>query len=402
MRDAERVRSAEEFLQKLCRVKPNRRTGSPGNRAAAAYVAGIVRSWGYDVETTPFDCLDFESDGAALTRGNRTFDLRVSPYTLGCDIEGTLVVASSLQELEALDCQGQILLMRGDLCAEQLMPKEFPFYNPDHHKHIYTVLERKHPGAIITATSRSPELVGAMYPFPLIEDGDFDVSSAFCTDDRGEDIAQWAGKMCRLLIRARRIPATASNVVARKNPDASKKVFVTAHIDAYGDAPGASDDASGVVVLMLLAEALRDYEGNLGIEIAALNGEDNYSAAGEKDYLRKHGAEADQIAVVINIDDVGYIRGGTAYSTYGCPDRMGSLLQETLGCFDGMIEGEPWHQGDHMIFVQHGIPAIAFTSECMPELMATITHSDRDTPDIVDCSKLVELANALETFIRRL
>jgi len=399
MGDRERIRRAEEYLLQLCSVKPNRRTGSPGNRAATDYVASIMSPWGYVLDTAPFDCLDFESGGALVVCGDRTFELRVSPYTLGCDAEAKIVVASTLEELEGLPCQGRILLMRGEICVEQLMPKNFVFYNPDHHKHIYGVLETKRPAAIITATGRSPGLVGAMYPFPLFEDGDFDIPSAFCTDVLGEDIARLAGETCHLVIAAKRIPAKACNVIARKNLDADRKIVISAHIDAYGDAPGASDDASGVVIQMLLAEALKGSEGDLGIEIVAFNGEDHYSAGGEMDYLGRYGDEMSRIAVAINIDDVGYIRGRTAYSMYGGVDSMSSTVKSVFGRFDGLMEGEPWFQGDHMVFVQNGAPAIALTSELMPELMATITHSDRDTPDIVDCGKLVELANALESLI---
>ena len=53
-----------------------------------------------------------------------------------------------------------------------------------------------------------------------------------------------------------------------------------------------------------------------------------------------------------------------------------------------------------MIFVQKAKPAIALTSEKMPELMATITHTPKDTPDMVDCEKLIEVANALRDFIQ--
>jgi aminopeptidase YwaD len=52
-----------------------------------------------------------------------------------------------------------------------------------------------------------------------------------------------------------------------------------------------------------------------------------------------------------------------------------------------------------MIFVQKETPAIAFTAEKMGELMATVTHTARDTPDLIDSAKLVELALALRSFI---
>ena len=63
------------------------------------------------------------------------------------------------------------------------------------------------------------------------------------------------------------------------------------------------------------------------------------------------------------------------------------------------MEGEQWYQGDHMIFVQKGIPAIAFTAERMAHLMAAITHTPKDRPEIVDVKKLVEVACVLKDFV---
>lgn len=72
-----------------------------------------------------------------------------------------------------------------------------------------------------------------------------------------------------------------------------------------------------------------------------------------------------------------------------------------FGDSPGLCEGESWHQGDHMIFAQQGRPAVAITSEKMSELMAHVTHSPKDVPELVDCAKLVELAGALTDLIMR-
>jgi len=66
------------------------------------------------------------------------------------------------------------------------------------------------------------------------------------------------------------------------------------------------------------------------------------------------------------------------------------------------VRGGQWYSGDHMIFVQSGVPAIAFTSQCMPELMKTVTHTSSDTPDLVDCHKLVQVARSLNALLRSL
>ena len=49
--------------------------------------------------------------------------------------------------------------MREAISAEQLMPKNFVFYNPEHHQKTIALLESRKPAGIITATKRNPEQV---------------------------------------------------------------------------------------------------------------------------------------------------------------------------------------------------------------------------------------------------
>jgi len=55
-----------------------------------------------------------------------------------------------------------------------------------------------------------------------------------------------------------------------------------------------------------------------------------------------------------------------------------------------------------MVFAQKGVPAIAFASEKMTEFMSSYAHTRLDTPDLVDCGKLVDLAEALAALTREL
>ena len=390
---------AKTYLDTLCGVKPNRRVGSSGNRTATDFFARTVKPWGYAIDTTPFACLDYEGGESSLLCKGQSFEIHTSPFSPACDVTARLETVSTIDELDNCACKGNILLVKGALCSEQLMPKNFVFYNPDQHKRIYAMLEEKQPAAILTATGKKPELVGALYPFPLICDGDFDIPSVYCKETVGEEIAARTGETFRLRIDGRRIPATACNVIAWKNPEAKNKVVVCAHIDAYENAPGAVDNASGIVVELLLAEMLKAYHGPSCLEIIAFNGYDFYSAGGQMDYLRRYGKGFDSIAVAVNIDDAGYVRGRSAYSLYDCPEEIRVCADRAFGLYGGIVKGEQWQQSDHMVFVQKGKPAIAFTSENMRELMATIAHTAADTPEIVDCGKLYEVARALESFI---
>ena len=395
-------RKARTYVDTLCAVRPNRRTGSAGNREAVTFFAETIRPWGLELDEQPFECLDHLRGNVALTRQERAFEVAMSPYSPGCDVTAELVGVSTVEELERVACQGRILLMRGGVCSEQLMPKLFPFYNPEHHQRIVALLEAAKPEAIITATGANPDQVGALDPFPLIVDGDFDIPSVYCRESVGEELAQQQGGRFRLQIDARRVPSTASNVVARLNPQARDKIVVTAHIDGYEDSPGALDNASGTAVLLLLAEMLAGYRGRFCVEIAALNGEDHYSAAGQRDYLARYGGELDRVRLAVNVDDVGYRQGRSAFSMYGCPVEVKGTARVTFEVYPGLVEGEAWYSGDHMIFVQQGVPALALTAAQMPELMRTVTHTSRDAPELVDEAKLVEVARALEGLVRAL
>ncbi len=61
------IAKASEYLDKICSVKPNRRTGSPGNREATDYFANIVLQLGYDVDTAPFECMDYRKKKVSLS-----------------------------------------------------------------------------------------------------------------------------------------------------------------------------------------------------------------------------------------------------------------------------------------------------------------------------------------------
>jgi aminopeptidase YwaD len=117
------------------------------------------------------------------------------------------------------------------------------------------------------------------------------------------------------------------------------------------------------------------------------------------DYLNRYSNSMNQIVLAVNIDDVGYIKGKMAFSFYGCPTEIQQKAQATYNKYPNLVEGKQWYQGDHMIFVQNQKPTIAVTSSEVAELMSNITHSPKDTPEIIDYDKLVELSCALESLL---
>jgi aminopeptidase YwaD len=184
---------AGAYLNALCRERAGRRVGTAANREATDFAAGTFARLGLSTESPAFDCIDWWQDGAELVADAERFFALVSPFSLGASARAPLAVASTVDDLEAHDLSGRVLLLRGEVAKEQLMPKGFAFYNPDEHKRIIRALETAGPAAIIAATGRDPGMAGAVYPFPLIEDGDFDIPSAYITDVEGERLARKAG-----------------------------------------------------------------------------------------------------------------------------------------------------------------------------------------------------------------
>lgn len=392
----------QEYLNVLCLDIPERPTGSEGNRQATSYFFEQITKFGWDVQSTRFSAIDWEEGGAELTVAGRKIHAYPSPYSLGCKVAGNLVAAGDVEQLKRMDCQDKVLLLHGNLAKEQLMPKNFVFYNPPEHKEIIRTLEEKNPAAILTATSRNAALAGGVYPFPLIEDGDFDIPSLFLTDEIGEELAKMEGERIVLVSHATRKEGDSFNVVARKGEDPDQRIVITAHIDAKKGTPGAIDNGTGVIVLLLLAELLVDYSGKAMIELVPFNGEDYYAASGQMLYLEQNQNKFNQIILNINIDGAGYYQGPSAFSLFDLPDYLSGIVKEVIRGSENIVKGIPWYQGDHSIFLQQGVPAVAVSSKWFIDHVdqQEITHTPKDHPDIVDCERVVEVSLAIQNIIQ--
>ena len=163
------------YLHTLCNEISDRSVGSEGNRRATRFFEQLISSFGWTTNIQTFAALDWEDGGARLQVDESKFQVFVSPYSRGCQARAPLCCVSSVEELAHIELRGKIVLLHGEIAKEQLMPKNFVFYNPETHQRIISLLEEGKPRAIICATGRNASLAGGVYPFPLIEDGDFDI-----------------------------------------------------------------------------------------------------------------------------------------------------------------------------------------------------------------------------------
>jgi aminopeptidase YwaD len=395
------IASAEKHLRALCAVAPDRRPGSAGNRAATDYVAQQLSRAGWPVERQDFSCLGWSTDGGFVDIGQTTVELAPSPYGLGVTAAGPLRVLGRVADLGRDDLTDAIVVLTGELTAEPLTPKGYPFYQSEDHQRIVAALEAARPAAVIAVTGRFPALCGALDPFPLIEDGDFRVPTSDVGPDAAAPLLVAEGAMATIELRSERRPAHACNVLTRSGPS-SGRVTVMAHIDTKPGTPGAVDNAAGVVVLLLLAGLLSPTRhGHLpvGVELLAVNGEDHYAAPGEVAWLAAQVDGLDDIALAINIDGAGYHDGRSAYSTYNVDGDLGAHIDAVMARHDDLVRGPAWYQSDHGIFAMRGRPAVAITSEHLDEMLTNVYHSPADTPDEADARHIVSIAVALRELL---
>jgi hypothetical protein len=184
------------------------------------------------------------------------------------------------------------------------------------------------------------------------------------------------------------VPVPMENVYAvleGNDPELKKTAFVVSgHLDTRGtdvmdpkvDAPGADDDGSGVAVSILSAAALAGRPGGFRstLVFAAVAGEEQglLGAKRLKDWLGEHGY---QVGGMITDDIVGATNGSKdrrprIFSEGGpdgidSPGRQMARLAEELAGRDRVRlvfrRDRFGRGGDHIPFVEAGLPAIRFT-----------------------------------------
>lgn len=393
------LKQLDNDLKELCVNITNRHVGSLGNQRASQYVANRFASFGFTVTKPEFTCIDWEHGSCVLKVNGERVNAFISPYSLPCKVESSFEAASSINELINKDFNGKIAVLHGEICKEQIMPKNFTFYNPEEHKKIVQLLEEKKPLAIVAVTKRNPELTGALYPFPLFEDGDFNIPSVYLTEEEGEKILNNPKENIYLSIESQRIKSRGCNVIGIKNSAANKRIVFCAHIDTKKGTPGVLDNGTGIAVLLSLASFLKDYSGEYGIELVALNGEDYYSQPGQMLYLEQNAHTLNQIVLNINIDGAGYKGYRNSFCCFNCKGELSGVIEKIFKEDSKFVQIDPWYQGDHMIFVMNGIPSIAISSENIYQVVSEIAHTERDTLENVDLEKLYNIAYSFKKLI---
>lgn len=383
-----------DILKNILKERP---VGSENNMDILLYLENLMVKMGYDIKKLPFICTTWETDESCLTLNDRRIKIQASPFSQPFEGSGKLVFAKSLEELETADCQNCILVVGGELVTTPLQPKEYPFYYPDAHKYLIELFERKQPAAIIAATGK--HALCGLQPFPLFEDGNFLIPSAYVTEAMFEEL-QGNDKegMAWVSIQSKNKQQNSYQLVSQKrNKSNYGKIIICAHMDTKYNTQGALDNAVGVAVLIGAAARLAgsDYD----IDIVPFNGEEYYEASGEVEYLKYISSGQNEVSLVINIDSPCHAGSKIAVSLYNFDDPAKEVVDHLMQTQNEVVYGPEWYAGDHAAFAFRGIPCMVLTSSDLFEGGLDNTHTMQDTPETVDLSQIELVVNYINKIV---
>lgn len=190
-----------------------------------------------------------------------------------------------------------------------------------------------------------------------------------------------------------------ANVIAWQGGDDPRRgqhVVVGAHHDTVPGSPGGNDNASGVGVLVTLAERLRGEDLPVPLVLVGFAAEerqpDGSNHHGSRRYAETHG---DAVQAMISADMLGH-----GPSTCICSTGSDALAARLRKLADSRDIG-PFHVraiggvSDHAAFAQRGVPSVLLYTELEPRY-----HSPRDTDGHVGLDELRRAADLVATYVR--
>jgi len=262
----------------------HRQVGSKNDNLAAQYIKNQFESMDIDVEAQPFEFESFEYTNARLKVGDKQIavvGLGFNPYKNKRAYEGTALLID-LNDSEVLYTQ------------EEIEGKTIISNNWNGH---FRLLRYK-PKLIVYVDSLGFE--------KLKSEGQL----SFKLDIEGEYKKYKSANIIGMV---------------GDNKSSSKEVLITAHFDTYRkNNPGASDNASGVGVVLELARYFKKIEDELNCTVKFIAfGAEEIGIIGSRNYLNDNAESLQQCELVFNIDDVG---------------GSGALLVEMTGGVRGISE----------------------------------------------------------------
>jgi aminopeptidase YwaD len=416
-----------------------RASGTPGNEAAARYLADVLAAAGLRgggdggtffqsfvigaaVKLAPTATL------AAVSPAPRTFALdrewRPHGGSREADVTGDVVFAgygifvaeSGYDDYAGLDVTNKIVLVLDGA------PPHLTGQKPSRLDKL--LLARRHGAAAILVVSEAlPGLGATATPVAIVSAAVTPRAADALLAPAGVDTGALAAR-----IAARRAPASVAvgararvqvtlerderrtanviGVLPGTDPALSAEaVVVGAHFDHLGQVsgllyPGADDNASGTAVVVELARAFAAAGGTARTLVFVLFSGEEIGLLGSGHYVRHPVIPLDRTVAMVNLDMVGRLRDGRLY--VGGTDSATSFHDAVTDAARGsgvdlVMRGTPYAPSDHVRFYDGGAPVLFFFTGMHDDY-----HRPGDTADKINAAGMAQVAAVAARLMTRL
>jgi Zn-dependent M28 family amino/carboxypeptidase len=209
------------------------------------------------------------------------------------------------------------------------------------------------------------------------------------------------------------------NVVANYFPERAARVLLAAHYDTRPRAdrdtglareqpiPGANDGASGVAVLLEVAQAVSNWDPGLGVDLVFLDGEDygresdlEQYLLGSKYFVRSMGEYRPRAVLLVDMVGKRGLRIPMEGNSRAAAPELTRLVFDvasSLGATAFVREDGPALYDDHVPFLRAGIPAVDLI-----DFDYSPWHTRGDTPEQCAPESLAQVALVLLHTLQRL
>lgn len=355
------IDQAMAHLSLLSTVIGPRVSGSPAAREAVAYIAGVLRGYGYAVEVMEFDY---------RTR------FRLATVSVGGEtIEGIALNGEGTAEKSAEGIAHDDRSPEGTTPAGAISIRERGSNDPGDGL-LYMAATRAEAAGVIIL-NRDP---WGLWGFPIpVRDAIPVVLVPRAETVRLEQAAR-DGASVRLTIGPARPPA--ANVIARPAPGARCDIIAGGHHDTTPASPGALDNASGVAIVLELARAFAADGLDEGLCFATFGAEESglFGSAALAQRLADSGELPD---FMVNFDVTAR---GDAVEVIGTPALVAEAVDLLTGAGIAAFASSlpPGYGSDHASFVQVGVPVVFLSDGDVSLIHTPADVFDEVEPEAVD------------------
>jgi hypothetical protein len=185
----------------------------------------------------------------------------------------------------------------------------------------------------------------------------------------------------------------------------NETMILAAHLDHLGYnpllLPGANDNASGVAVVMAVAESLAHFELRPCCSIAfVFFGAEEQGVRGSEFYLQHPPEMLKNVKALINLDGVGRGKKLMALAAKNYPELWKHFTAANSTLVHTAMSAEYFHNRarprlDAARFMWAGVPTISFSANGAPDLPYSTYHTSHDAPDIITPEIMVDLSRLI-------